>query len=286
MKPIFILTIALVCTFGVASAQNYDKLFITVKLDQDNTPSISGTIINQRQEPIGDVDVYLATEFGTAQTKSNSDGIFVYNLPSLPAGEKFNVSIKAQKEGFLTGNTNTSFFVTGKSEPQNQKLGPAFKVVTADKMREDPIALKILQNIEESKQQEAKRLQRLQEISAREKFLDEQRQIANQNLLNDLGMWFEQLDPFNPRNAFSSFVIQMDETVQTIYWAQFNFTETKTKEGLAALQAVLDSGGTEQEARKAFYEKAATPRDELLKINNDFNSSYGAQQNKTKSGPE
>jgi hypothetical protein len=275
-----------VCSFGVASAQNYEKLFITVKLDQDDTPSISGTIISQKQEPIEGADVYITTEFGTAQTKSNQDGLFVYNLPSSPTGDKFTVSIKAQKEGFLTGNTNTSFFVTGKLEQQNQKMGPTFKVVTADKMKEDPIALKILQNIEESKQQEAKRLQRLQEIREQEKFLDEQRQIANQNLLNDLGVWFEQLDPFNPRNAFSSFVTQMDATVQTIYWAQFNFTETKTKEGLAALQAVLESGGTQQEARKAFYEKAATPRDELLKINNDFNSSYGTTQNKTKSGSE
>jgi hypothetical protein len=87
-------------------------------------------------------------------------------------------------------------------------------------------------------------------------------------------MWFVQFDPFNPRNVFSSFASQMDETVQTIYWAQFNFTETKTKEGLAALQTVLDSGGTPQEARKAFYEKAATPRDELLKVNNEFNVNY------------
>jgi hypothetical protein len=274
VKPILILVLALVCTFGVASAQNYEKLFITVKLNQGENPLLSGTIINQKQEPIEGADVYITTEFGTAKTKSNPDGAFVYDLPSQPVGGKFNVGVKAQKEGFLTGNTNTSFFVTGKTESQNQNLGPTFKVMTTDKIKEDPIAFKILQNIEESKQQEAKRLQRLQEINERQKFLDEQRQIANQNLLNDLGMWFEQLDPFNPRNAFSSFVSQMDATVQTIYWAQFNFTEAKTKEGLAALQAVLDSGGTAQEARKAFYEKAATPRDELLKVNNEFNANY------------
>ena len=274
MKPILILAFVLVCTLGEANAQNYDKLFITVKLDQDANPSIYGTIINQAQEPVADADVYITTEFGTANTKSNTDGVFAYDLPNPPTGDKFSVSVKAQKEGFVTGNTNTSFFVTGKPEAQSHRLGATYKVATADKIKEDPIALKILQNIEENKQQEAKRLQRLQEISERQKFLDEQRAIANQNLLNDLGMWFVQFDPFNPRNVFSSFASQMDETVQTIYWAQFNFTETKTKEGLAALQVVLDSGGIPQEARKAFYEKAATPRDELLKVNNEFNVNY------------
>ena len=70
----------------------------------------------------------------------------------------------------------------------------------------------------------------------------------------------------------------MDTTVQDIYWAQFNFTETKTREGLEALQAVLDSGGSEHDARKAFYERAATPRDQLLKVNNEFNANYGTRQ--------
>jgi molecular chaperone DnaK (HSP70) len=145
------------------------------------------------------------------------------------------------------------------------------------------VALKILQNIEKNKQQESERLKKLQERDEQQKFIERQREIANQNLLNDLSMWFEQLDPFNPRNAFASFASQMDSAVQDIYWAQFNFTETKTREGLAALQAVLDNGGSEQDARKAFYETAATPREHLLKINDDFNARYGTTSNVTNS---
>jgi hypothetical protein len=239
---------------------------------------------DEKQNPISGAVVLITVWSGTVETASDLAGEFRYELPAPPLNGKFNVNIKAQKDGYLTGYTNTSFFVSGKPQPiEKQKLGNTFKVVTADKMREDPIALKILQNIEQNKQQESERLKKLQEIDAHQKFITEQREIANRNLLLDLGVWFEQFDPFNPRNAFLSFASQMDATVQDIYWAQFNFTETKTKEGLAALQAVLDSGGSEQDARKAFYEKAATPREHLLKVNNEFNANFGKIKNSTTS---
>ena len=282
MKLFLILIVVLMCVFGVASAQD-DKLYVTAKFEQSSTSSVRGLVTNEKQVPVGNATIYITTEFGTAETKSNLEGMFVYMLPREPTADKFNTSIKVQKEGYLSGYANISFFVKNKSDAG--RLGSSFKILTADKIREDPIALKILQNIEENKQQEQQRLKKLQEINERQKFIEEQRQIANENLLKDLGFWFEQLDPFNPRNAFASFVSQMDATVQGIYWAQFNFTETKTKEGLEALQAVLESGGTTQEARRAFYEKAATPRDELLRLNDEFNANYTPTQNNTKPKP-
>jgi len=280
MKAFFILLIAFGCVVSTAGAESFEKLVITTKLDQGDNYSITGFIRDEKQNPVPNAVVSIITWSGTIETSSDQNGAFMYELPSTPPSGKFNVNIKAQKDGYLTGYTNTSFFVSARPElSEKQNLGATFKVVTADKIREDPIALKILQNIEQNKQQESERLKRLQEINDRQKFIDAQREIANQNLLNDLGVWFEQFDPFNPRNAFLSFASQMDATVQTIYWAQFNFTETKTREGLAALHAVLESGGSEQDARKAFNEKAATPRDQLLKVNNEFNANYGVHNN-------
>jgi len=280
MKAFFILLIAFGCIVSTAGAQSSEKLFIATELDQGDNYSITGFIRDGKQNPVPGAVISITTWSGTVETSSDQNGAFVYDLPSPPLSGKFNVNIKAQKDGYLTGYTNTSFFVSAKPVlNEKQNLGATFKIVTADKIREDPIALKILKNIEQNKQQESQRLKRLQEMNDHQKFIEAQREIANQNLLNDLGMWFEQFDPFNPRNAFLSFASQMDATVQNIYWAQFNFTETKTREGLAALQAVLESGGSEQDARKAFYEKAATPRDQLLKVNNEFNANYGVHNN-------
>lgn len=286
MKVLLVLLFAFGCIIGAANAQVSEKLLISVKLDQEMTQSITGLITNEKHEPVADVSVHITTTFGTVMVKSDLNGSFVYTMPGFPSEENLNVSIKAQKEGYLTGYTNTSFFVKDKpSLYANKTLGSDFKILTADKIKDDPIAFKILQNIEQNKQQEEKRQKRLQEIDEYQKYLEEQRRIADQNLLNDLGVWFEQFDPFRPRNAFSSFVSQMDATVQDIYWAQFNFTETKTKEGLAALQAVMNSGGSPQDARKAFYENAATPRSDLLNINNVFNLNYGVEQNNTQTKP-
>jgi hypothetical protein len=276
VKAFFILLIVFGCLVSTASAQSSEKLTITAKLEQGDVYSITGFIRDGKQNPVPNAVVSITTWSGTINTSSDQNGAYGYELPSPPLGGKFNVNIKAQKDGYLTGYTNTAFFVNAKPELNGtQSLGATFKIVPAAKIREDPIALKILQNIEQNKQQESERLKKLQEMNDRQKFIEAQREIANQNLLNDLGVWFEQFDPFNPRNAFRSFASQMDATVQDIYWAQYNFTETKTREGLVALQAVLDSGGTEHDARKAFYEKAATPRDELLKVNNEFNANYG-----------
>lgn len=275
MKVFLILLVAVGCIFGAASAQSPEKLFITTKLEQNGAYLITGVIRDEDQNPVQNAQIFITTWSGTAETMSDSNGIFMYELPSAPLSGKFSVNVKAQKDGYLDGHTNTSFFVNDKpAQNENPSLGATFKIVTADRMREDPLALKILQNIEQNKQQESERLKKLQEMDGKQKFIEQQREIANQDLLADLSALLVQFDPFNPRNAFVTFVSQMDATVQDIYWAQFNFTETKTKEGLAALQAVLDSGGTEQEARKAFYEKAATPRNELLKANDGFNTSH------------
>lgn len=282
MKPILILIIAITCVVGFANAQSGGKLIITAKFEQGKPPSINGLVTDELRKPVGNATVFITTEFGTTETKSNQDGIFVFVLPDQPGSAKFNANIKVQKDNYQDSHINTAFFVNDQID--SNKLGASYKILTADKIKEDPIALKILQNIEQNKQQEEKRLKRIQEIKEQQQFIEQQRQIAQQDLLKDLGLWFEQLDPFNPKNAFATFVSQMDAAVQDIYWAQFNFTETKTKEGLAALQAVLDSGGTPQEARKAFYDKAATSRDELLNLNNKLNSVYA--QNITKSRPD
>jgi hypothetical protein len=278
MKIFLVLILALVCFVNFASGQVTEKLFINVGLQsgQDH-PVISGTIKNEKGEPIEGAIVQISSPIGTAETKSDSNGVFVYNFSIIPAENKFNISVKAQKEGYLAGYANTSFFIKSENQTNVNKtpLGTNFTIATTDSIKNDPIAFKILQNIELNKQKEAEKQRKLQEIVEQQKFIAQQREIANQNLLDDLQSWFGQFDPFNPRNAFATFASQFDSAIQSIYWGQFNFTETKRNEGLAALQEVLNNGGTQQDARKAFYEKATITQSDINKLNNDLNAKYG-----------
>ena len=290
MKVFLILVFILIGFISTANAQVTEKLLISVGLqtNENNVPVISGIIKNEKGDLIGDTIIQISSVMGTAETKSGADGKFIYHMPILPSEDKFNISVKAQKEGYLAGYANTSFFVQNKNQTntESKPLDSGFKIVTSDKIKNDPIAFKILQNIELNKQKEEERQKRLQEIEAREKFIEEQRQIANQDLLADLQSMVEQFDPFNPRNVFSSFVSGFDSTIKNIYWGQFNFTETKTKEGLAALEQVLNNGGTMQDARNAFYETAAISQSEINKLNDELNTKYAKNDTRSRSDGE
>jgi hypothetical protein len=271
MKALLVLAFAVLGIFGMVDAQTSEKLILSVKLESGDIPIITGMVKNEKGEPIEGATIQITTPLETAETKSDSNGVFSYQPSAIPSENTINANIKAQKDGYVAGYTNASFFI--KSELEKPKLlGASYKVISGDELKNDPLALKILQNIEQNKKAEEQRLKRLQEIEERQRFIEEQRQIANQNLLNDLSSFFEQFDPFKPRNAFTEFVSQFDATIQTIYWAQFNFTEAKTKEGLMAFQQMLDAGGTIQDARQAFYQNASSTRAEIINLNNEINN--------------
>jgi len=135
--------------------------------------------------------------------------------------------------------------------------------------------------MEITQKRQAEQEKKLKQIEENKKFLDQQRALADKELQNDLSKWVESLDPFAPRNAYTNFVSQINQTFQGLFWEQFNFTERKTNEGLVAMFQVLDNGGSEQEARKAFNQKAASSRAEIIKLNNDLNVKYGFADKKT-----
>lgn len=267
-------TLALIGFIGLADGQTLDKLTIFMGIDE-NKDIVSGIIRDQNGNTIEDVTVQITTVLGTSVAITNNDGEFSYRLPEVHTDEKFTINVKAQKEGYSAGYANTSFYINTtnnieRSKPQEY----GSNVATDDKLKNDPVAVKILEQIEQSKKREEERQQKLREIEEQRNFIAKQREISNQVLLNDLQSWLDQFDPFKPRNAFSAFVSQIDMAVQNIYWGQFNFTESKTNEGLAAMQQVLKNNGTHEEARQAFYEKAAIKQSDMDRVNNELNMKY------------
>lgn len=87
--------------------------------------------------------------------------------------------------------------------------------------------------------------------------------------------WLAKFSPFTPQNAYATFVSQLNQTVQAIFWGQFHFTEQKTNEGLAAMNQVQKNGGNADQARNAFIKNASTSRSEITAVNNNLNVQYG-----------
>ena len=92
---------------------------------------------------------------------------------------------------------------------------------------------------------------------------------------NATAQWLAQFSPFTPQNAYATFVSQLNQTVQAIFWGQFNYTEQKTNEGLTAMNQVKQNGGSAEQAREAFIQNASTSRSEITTVNNNLNVQYG-----------
>ncbi len=267
-----------------ASALPMGNLVVIVKpektsLELNEIPVIYGMITDQASKPIAGALVNISTSLGTDIVLTDSDGKFRYQYTESVSPNQYIVSVKAQKDGYGVGLAKTTFFVKG--IPLSKQT--SFKTVTGDKIKQDPVASKILKNIEIAQKKQVEQEKKLKEIEDKKKFIDEQRTLVNQNLQNDLQAWLVQFDPFTPRNAYATFVTQINATLQNVFWGQFNFTEQKTNDGLVAKYQIIQNGGNNDEARKAFIQKATSSRNEITKVNSDLNVKYGFANKDTQS---
>jgi hypothetical protein len=281
MKTGLLLTILLLLVLLVHSASAnvpMGGLVVMVKpekspLESNEIPALTGTITDQASRPISNAKVSISTSYGTFETITGNDGKFRYQYANPVGPAQYLVNVKAQKDGYGIGLGSTTFFVNGIPASQSQQY--ISKTVSGNNTSQDPVASRILKNIEIAKKQQAEQDARIKQIEEEKKFQESQRALANQQLQFDLGSWFAQLNPFTPRNAYAAFISQVNQTVQTIFWGQFNFTEQKTNEGIAAKNQVLQNGGNNDQARNAFIQNATTSKSEISKVNNDLNVMYG-----------
>jgi len=265
-----------VLLFHVASAVPMGSLVVSVKpekstLEPSEIPAVLGTVTDQASKPIADALVNISTSHGTVGVVTDAEGKFRYQYAEPVSPNQYVINVKAQKDGYGIGLAKTTFFVKGTPifTPQN------FQTISGDKINQDPISSKILKSIETAQKRQATQEEKIKKIEENKKFLEEQRALANQDLQNDLQGWLVQFDPFTPRNAYTSFVSEVNQTVQSIFWGQFNFTDQKINDGHVAQTQVLQNGGSNGEARKAFIQKATSTRNEIIQVNNDLNVKYG-----------
>ena len=151
-----------------------------------------------------------------------------------------------------------------------------FTSITGDEIKTSSVAQQMLERIELSKKiladlREVKNLEKTEE----QKFIDEQRKISQQKLQVQLDRMNKDYEPFAPRNAFASYLSGVDETYHGIFWAQFDYMAEKVKIAKAAHQAVIDQGGTYQEALQEYVKYASMTRVEIIALNQELNIKYG-----------
>ena len=151
-----------------------------------------------------------------------------------------------------------------------------FTSITGDEIKTSSLAQQMLERIELSKKIladliEGKNLEKTEE----QKFIDEQRKISQQKLQVQIDRMNRNYEPFTPRNAFAGYLSGINPTYHGIYWDQFNYIYEKVKFAKAAHQAVINQGGTYQEAMQEYVKYASMTRVEIIALNQELNIKYG-----------
>ena len=127
----------------------------------------------------------------------------------------------------------------------------------------DPLALEILQKIEESKIKIAKLEQQNYDNIQAQKFLEDRRAVALERLNQALTLWEEKWYEFSPKVAYQKFIDKMPSGVQGIYAKQFEFTETKHELGVIAKTKALEKNMSYSKAMDKFNSAARSTINEL-----------------------
>jgi hypothetical protein len=169
-----------------------------------------------------------------------------------------------------------SEFSAWAEESSDSKKSYNFTTIAGDEIKNNPLAQKILKNIEIAKQRMEQMQQKQKQLTEQQKIIEEQRKIAKESLEKDLARMNKDYEDFTPKNSYARFLSNsIDATHHDIFWDQFNSMNEKVKIASLAKKAVLDNGGTMAEAREEFNKYAAMSRVDMIKYVMELNIKYG-----------
>jgi len=201
----------------------------------------------------------LAYDNGTApNTKSNSVGIVNVNLSSLDA----------------TGTTGNA-----------TSVGPAqFTTLAGPNLQNNPMAMKILQEIEVSKRQVANILGNETAAKLDQQLVLQQRQSAASQLKKDLTTLAEASASTSSDTVYANFLTTVDDNrTHPVFQDEFNFMKQRVTVANTAMQSVLNDGGSLGQALATFNKYATINHVQMVSLNNELNVQYGLADSRIQS---
>ncbi len=270
-------------------------LIIYVELEQSplnfgEIPVVFVSVTDHAGKPVSGAEVKVRLGADSIMVLTDTTGSFrvVFSeFDGLPGS--YIVNVMATTSDGKIGLASTTFQVKGDLlvQSNSEKLlstVEALKYLHAspEDFEYDPIGL-ILYNYYQNLQAEF-----LDEINSQAE-LDEEQQLINEQreLINDLTQ--QLIEEKNPGAGtysgwkYDRFVDNLDLSVKDIIVNQLNYTVTLFEEAQDAFDEVLANGGSYQEARLAYYEKASISREVMndLTILNVENTTSGKFTNST-----
>ena len=165
----------------------------------------------------------------------------------------------------------------GTYNPVFATTSPQFEsqTITGIDLKNNPMAAKILSEIEYSKKQVAALEKNQKDQDTNQKLVEQQRLIAKQ--LQDQAYQMLQLQAAqnSSDNAYGRFLntIPTNDT-KMVFQDEFAFTKQRVSAGDAAMHQVLANGGTWDQAIQEFSKYAAIKYVEMISVNQALNDKY------------
>ncbi len=267
-------------------------LQIDVKLEKNpllvgDTPIVTGVVSDHAGKPISGAEIKIRLGQNSILSSTDAAGNFVVeftDFDEMPGSYIVNVYATTNER---IGLKSIDFQVKGELSvfSQTQKIISTPEAVkylhsTAEDFENDPLGLKLYYHYQYLQTQFFEEQKIQLELIEQQQLINEQRALSIQ-LTNQI------IEEENPGAGIYSgykydrFVSNLDDSVRDIIVNQLNYTVNVFYNAQQAMNEVLANGGTLEEARKAYYEKAAISRElmeamTLINQNNDFENATNA----------
>ena len=271
-------------------------LIIYVELEQSplhfgDVPVVVGSVTDHASKPVSGAEVKVRLYSDSITILTDTTGSFKVEFSEfdgLPGN--YIVNVMATTSDGKIGLASTEFQVKGELlvQTRSEKILSTMEALkylhaSPDDFKNDPIGF-ILYNYYQNIQAEfLEELKSQSELDEEQKLIDEQRELS-------LEFTQQAIDEANPEAGIYSgykydrFVSNLDLSVKDIIVNQLNYTVTMFEEAQEAFEEVLANGGSYQEARLAYYEKASISREvmnELTIMNIENTTASGNFTNST-----
>ena len=168
-----------------------------------------------------------------------------------------------------------TYFLPAAATEVNQESVSDWTVIDGKNLLSDPVAAKILQNIELSKKILAELQNPKPILTEHQKFVEQQRQIAKQKLEEDLARMNKKYEDFTPKAAFSKYVSKKPDIYHAFYWELFDHMYSKVTKAREVRDNILANGGSYSDALNAFVKHAKIPKAERDQLVEDLILKHG-----------
>jgi len=270
-------------------------LIIDIKLEQSplyvgEIPVVFVSVTDHASKPVSGAEVKVRLYSDSITVLTDTTGslkVEFSEFDGLPGN--YIVNVMATTSDGKIGLASTEFQVKGDLLVQSysEKIlstVEALKYLHAspDDFEYDPIGL-ILYNYYQNLQ-----LEFLYEINSQTE-LDKEQQLIDEQRQQSIELTEQTIEEKNPEAGtyygfkYDRFVDNLDHSVKDIIVNQLNYTVTVFEEAQAAFDEVISNGGSYQEARLAYYEKASISREVMndLSTLNVENTTSGNFTNST-----